>query len=57
MKDKSEQGTVTDLGKPPSPTFGLVTLGKKKKKKDDQALLKSIKQLLGYVAVNPLKGG
>ena len=56
----SEQGTISDLGKPPSPGLGYVTIGKKKKKKkDDQTLLKSIKQLLGYATAttNPLKGG
>jgi len=51
MKDTIEQGTIADLGKPPSPGLGLVTLKKKKKKKD---LLKSIRKLLGYATTNPL---
>jgi len=51
MKDTSEQGTIADLGKLPSPGLGLVTLDKKKKK-DDKDLLKSIRKLLGYATTN-----
>lgn len=55
MKNKSEQGTLVDLGKPPSIGLALVTFDKKKKKKkkDNKDLLKSIKKLLGYVTTNP----